>query len=113
MTVTGEVFDLSGVVADNAVQTIWDEDSSSPDDFDFFFFVCDQAVQIQLIAQTFHAVVDVDAGVPFTLSSRGIFTAANTTILVGGTPATLEDIDSIVVSNDSGSSANYVAFLVD
>lgn len=113
LTVDGKSYQSTGQVADDAIETIWDEDSDTPTDFDFFHFWSDQDCYLQIIGATTNFIVEIEAKVPFVLSSDAILAAANTTVMTAGVAPSTEAIDSIVVSNMSGSTMNYVASIID
>ena len=96
-----------------AVRTIFDEDNQFPANWDFMFFWSDQDLYLQLIGSAGNVVLHIKALVPFILWHDEILPAANTTLLVAGATPTMEDIDSILISNVSGSTANYFLALVD
>lgn len=113
ITVDGKVHPPSGQLANNTVRTIWDEDNDFPADFDFMFLWADQDLDLQIIGSAGHVVIKVKAKVPFVLSYDDILPVANTTVITGGAAPSYEEIDSIVIGNRSGSTANYTFFLVD
>lgn len=113
VTVDGNESHKAHTLADDTVATLWDEDSELPANFDFMFLWTDVACYLQLIGSAGHVVIQLRAKVPFVLGSDDILPAANTTILVGGAAPTFENIDSIVLSNNTGGAANYVFFVVD
>lgn len=114
LTVDGRVHDGSGSLATASVRTIYDDDSDFPQDFDYFWFKADQDCYIQLIGATANVIIKVEANVPIVLPGfDSILAAADTTAITGGTEPTMEDIDSIVIGNYSGSTMSYEFFLVD
>lgn len=113
ITVSGLVHEVYGSLGTGAAVTVFDDDNDVPADFDYAWFWSDVDMYIQLIGATFHAILKVEAFVPFKLSGfDGLFTAANTTALSGAEP-TLEDIDSIVIQNNSGGTGNYHFIVID
>lgn len=113
LTVDGKALDKPGQLATGSGRTIWDEDSEDPTTFDYLFLVSDQDLDFQIIGSATHCVLRVKAGVPFVLSYDTILGVANTTEITGGATPTYESIDSIRISNRSGTTANYQLFLVD
>lgn len=113
ITVDGKTYPADNSIADDAVRTLWDEDSNFPQDFDFLFFWADQDVDLQLIGSSGNVTIKVRAKVPFVLGYDDILPAANTTLLSAGVAPTYESIDSVVLANNSGSTANYFMCLVD
>lgn len=113
ITVTGTRHTAVGSIADDAIATIWDEDDDNPTDFDFLHFWADQDCFLQIIGTATNTIFPVKAKVPFTLSGNTILAAADTTVMTAGVEPTLTAIDSIVVSNMSGSTLNYVASIID
>lgn len=105
-------------LATATARTVWDDDDDAPTDFDFMFFVADQNMFIQIIASATHVVFPVLAGVPFILAPKTdgltakMLGAASTTALSGSAPSVTE-IDSIVIQNNSGETANGFFFVVD
>lgn len=112
-TVDGYVQPQIGNLATGAVRTLWDEDDDNPTGFDFLYFWADQDCYLQLIGQTSNTQILVKAKEPFTLSSDQIICAANTTVMSAGVTPSVEAIDSVVVSNVSGSAANYTFYVID
>lgn len=113
ITVDGKVHHRSSQLATGARRTLWDEDVDDPDTFDYAFLWSDQDLDLQLIGSAGNVVIRVKAKVPFVLSYDDLLPAANTTVITAGATPSYEDMDSIVISNRSGSTANYTFFLVD
>lgn len=114
VTVTGTDYAMTGSIATATVRTLWDEDSNFPATFDYLHFWCDQIVYLQLIAQGTNVIHRIAAKQPFVLPGYStILAAANTTPIAGGTEPTLSQIDSILLGNYSGSTANFTLTLVD
>lgn len=113
LTVDGKTEYQSTQLADAAAATLWDEDSDLPANFDFLFIVADQDLDLQLIANSLHVVLQLKAGVPFVLGYDDVLVAVNTTEIVADATPSYEDIDSVRINNRSGTDANYVFFLVD
>ncbi len=110
--VDGEVHHMSSTLATATALKVWDDDTHKPSDFDLAFLVSDQDMTIQIIGSATNVALKVLAGVPFWLSYDVILAAANTTP-ISGTEPTWEDIDNIVIQNNSGNDANYVFFCVN
>ena len=114
VTVTGTCHYVEGVLATAAVATAYDDDDDVPTDWDYLYFWGDQILYIQIIGPTMHVVFKVAATVPFWLPGYdSLVAAANATAITGGTEPTMSDIDSIVIGNYSGTSANYLLALID
>lgn len=113
ITVTGTCHQATGTIADDEIATIWDEDDDAPAGFDFCHIWTDQDCYLQVIGAATSFVVSITAKVPFVLSSDSILAAASTTPMTAGVAPSVEDIDSLVLSNMSGSTMNYVASFVD
>ncbi len=113
VTVDGLVHQVTGQVDDDEIQTIWDEDDDAPGDMAYFHFWADQDCYLQIIATATNVVFPILAKVPFVLSGNTLLAAANTTPLVAGATPSTTEIDSIIVSNVSGSTLNFVASIVD
>ena len=120
-TITGLAHYCPGQLATATVVTIYDDDDDKPVDFNYLYFWADQDMYIQIIGSTGNAVFKVAAKVPFVLSHPGtvagsqcgIVAVANTTPITGGTEPTLTDIDSIVLGNYSGTTANFIFAVID
>ena len=102
-----------GQIATATVNTIWDDDNDFPIDWDFLYFWADQDVYLQIVGAATNVTFKINAGIPFTLSYDQILAAENTTIITGGTEPTMEDIDSVVLGNYSGNTANYLFCVVN
>ena len=113
VTVDGHVHGQSGALATGSVRTLWDEDDDNPAGFDYLFFWADQDCYLQVIGQTTNFTVKVEAKVPFTLSSDQIVAAANTTANTAGVTPSVEAVDSVVLSNVSGTELNYLLRVID
>lgn len=113
ITVDGKVIESHEQLATATVRTLWDDDSHTPVDFDYFFFWADQDCYLQFVGATINFTVKVEAKVPFVLSFDSILAAADTTDITGGTEPTLEDIDHVVLGNYSGNTMNYQVALID
>lgn len=114
VTVDGKIHLVTSTLATAAVATVYDDDDDLPADWDYLFFWADQDVYLQLIAASQHVVHKVEAKVPFLLPGfDGIVAAANATAITGGSEPSLSDIDSVVIGNYSGSTANYLFAVID
>ena len=114
ITVTGTCHYVEGVLATAAVVTAYDDDDDVPADWDYLYFWADQIVYIQIIGPTMNVVFKVQAQVPFWLPGfDSMVAAANATAIAGGAEPTMSDIDSIVVGNYSGTSANWLLAIID
>lgn len=111
VSVGGQVHNVVGSLATATGQTVWDEDDDVPADWDYLYFWSDQDCYIQLIGQSTQVSLPVKAEVPFTLYGDQILAAANTTALAAA--PTLEDIDSVRIWNQSGTTMNYQASFID
>ena len=71
-------------------------------------------VQHLLIGSTTNVIHRVAAKQPFVLPGYDtILAAADTTIITGGTEPTLTDIDSVVLGNYSGTTANFLFAVIN
>lgn len=114
LTVSGTCHLVEGSLATATVVTVYDDDNDVPADFDYLYLWCDQAVYIQIIGSGSNAIFKVAAKVPFVLSGFDtVLAAADTTAITGGTEPTLTDIDSVVIGNYSGNTANYLFAVID
>lgn len=113
ITVDGQSCYKPDQLATASVRTLWDEDSERPADFDYMFFWADQDIYLQIIGSSTNVTLKVKAKVPIILGHDEILAAANTTALSAGVTPTMENIDSILISNVSGSTANYLFFAID
>lgn len=112
-TVDGNVQSQSGALATAAVRTIWDEDDDNPTGFDYLFFWADQDCYLQLVGQATNVTLKLVAKVPFCLSTDKILAAGDTTANTAGLTPSVEAIDSIVLSNVSGTELNYRCDVID
>lgn len=113
ITATGSVFRVKGTLATATVRTLWDEDNQFPATFLYAHLWVDQISYLQLVAQATNVIHRVAAKQPFVLPGYStVLGAASTTIITGGTEPTLSQIDSIILGNYSGSTANYCLSLV-
>lgn len=80
---------------------VWDDDTHKPSTIIIFHIVADQNIYVQVIGATSNIIFAVTAGCPFTFTGNTMLAAANTTAMSGSAP-TLEEIDSIVIQNNSG-----------
>lgn len=120
-TITGTAHYVSGQLATATVVTVYDDDDDKPADFNYLYFWADQDMYIQIIGATGNAVFKIAAKCPFVLAHPGtaaalqcgIVAVANTTPITGGTEPTLTDIDSVVLGNYSGTTANYLFAVID
>jgi hypothetical protein len=114
ITVTGTAHYVPGTLATATVVTVYDDDNDVPADWDYAFLWADQDIYIQIIGSGTNAIFKVEATVPFWLPGFDtILAAADTTIITGGAEPSLTDIDSIVLGNYSGSTANYLFVCID
>lgn len=113
LTVDGKAAPVEAQLATAGALNLWDEDSSPIGTFDYLFLVSDQDLDLQIIGSATHAVLRVKAGVPFCMGYDTILGVANTTEITAGATPAYESIDSIRVSNRSGSTANITFFVVD
>jgi hypothetical protein len=105
VTITGHVHEAIGLLGTGAGRTLWDDDDDNPTGFEYLYFTADQTVYVQLIGATTHAIVEVEADVPFTMRKDTILGAANTTALAAA--PSMEEIDSVRIWNQSGNDCNY------
>ncbi len=111
VTVDGKVHKVVGSLGTGAGVTIWDEDDDAPADWDYMHIWVDQDCYLQLIGQTSQVSIPLKAKVPHTQYGDQILAAANTTPLAAA--PTLEDIDSVRLWNESGTTMNYDANFID
>lgn len=118
VSVDGDAHAVPFTLATATALTIWDDDDDKPADFDFLFFVADQDMFLQVINSATSFTVPVKAGVPFILAPKtdGLTAkalgAASTTPMSGTSPSVTE-IDSVVIQNNSGSTAHGFFFVAD
>lgn len=105
VTVAGTVHELIGSLATAAGTTVWDDDDDSPADWLYLYFWADQDCFLQLIGATSQVSLPIKAGVPHTQYGDQLLAAANTTALAAA--PTLEDIDSVRIWNESGTTMNF------
>lgn len=113
ITVTGTCHQITGSLATAAVATPWDEDDDLPADFDYIHFWSDQACYLQIITTATNFIIPILAKVPFVLSGNTALAAANTTPMSAGVTPSTTAIDSIVISNVSGTTMNYTLSIID
>ncbi len=121
MTITGTAHYVPGQLATATAVTVYDDDDDKPVDFNYLYFWADQDMYIQIIGSTGNAQFKIAAKCPFVLAHPGtvaatqcgIVAVANTTPITGGAEPTLTDIDSIVLGNYSGTTANYIFAVID
>lgn len=112
-TVNGQIHAVATQLATGAAVTVWDEDDDVPVNFQYLFIWSDKAIYVQLIGQTSYAIVHVAAGQPFVLPGYDELKVAVSTTPLSGTEPVMEDIDSIVIQNNSGDSCNYLVAVVN
>ena len=112
LSVDGKFHEVITTLATATAMTAWDDDSHFPADFDFLFFWADQDTYLQLIASATNVVLTMKAYIPFIASYDTLLAAASTTAISGSAPS-VTDIDSVVIQNNSGSTANVHLCLVD
>lgn len=113
ITVDGYVHKTQGIIADDAIGTIWDEDEDSPVDFSYCHIWTDQDCFLQVIMTATSFTIPILAKVPFTLAGNTGLGAASTTPMTAGVAPSVTAIDSLILSNLSGSAMNFVATFVD
>lgn len=114
ITVTGTTHRVVGQLATATVVTVYDDDDDVPADWDYLYYWADQITYLQIIGSGSNVIFKIAAKQPFVLPGYdSILAAANTTVITGGTEPTLTDIDSILIGNYSGSTANYLFTVVD
>lgn len=114
ISVTGNVHRDVGTIATATVRTVYDDDTNFPADWKYAFLWSDQTVYVQLIGSSTNVTIKVAAFQPFVLPGfDSLLAVANTTPITGGSEPTLQDCDSILVGNYSGSTANYVFAVID
>ena len=114
ITVTGTCHYMQGSIATAGIATVYDDDDDLPADWDYLYYWADQITYIQIIGPTMHVVFKVAAKQPFVLPGYDSLTAAaNATAIAGGAEPSPSDIDSIIIGNYSGSTANYVFAVID
>lgn len=104
----GDGFVVAGTLATATAVKIYDDDTHTPTSFLAMHLWTSVDMYVQVIGATSNVIFPVEAEVPFMLSSSLMLAAANTTPLSGSAPST-EDIDSIVIQNNSGGSGKYRA----
>lgn len=116
-TVSGAVHsvDINAMANDSEI-TLWDEDDDTPANWDHLWIKVDQGagdntVVLQIIGQTTNVTIPLYANKPFTWDGDQLLAAANTTAI--SAQPTLEDIDSIVLGNYSGTTLNGVFKVID
>lgn len=112
LTVSGTVHGGPGSLDTATARTVWDDDDDAPVGFDYAFYKADQDTYIQFIASATNFIVPVEANVPFIMSAATLLAAVSTTAMSGSAPSVTE-IDSIVIQNNSGTTTNYVFWVVD
>jgi len=114
ITVSGTYHLVLGTLATATVRTVFDDDDDVPADWDYLYLWADQDCYIQLVGATGNAVFKVEATVPFWLPGfDAVLAVANTTIITGGSEPSLEDIDSVVIGNYSGTTLNFFFAVID
>lgn len=113
VTVDGVVNYQPATLATATARTVWDDDDDAPADWDFFFLNSDQDLDLQIIGATLNVHLHVKAGIPVVMGYDDILAAINTTPITGGATPAYEEIDSLRINNRSGTTANYVFFVVD
>ncbi len=114
ITVAGDLHLVPGTLATATVVTVYDDDDDVPADWDYLFYWADQITYIQIIGPTMNVKFKVAAYQPFVLPGYdSIFAAADATPITGGTEPTMSDIDSVVLGNYTGTSANYLFAVID
>mgnify|MGYP001569343244 CR=1 FL=1 len=108
ITIDGDAHAVPGTLATATAVTIYDDDNDVPIDFDYMFIWTSVDMYLQIIGATGNVVFHLLAEVPFVLSYDDFLAVGNTTPLSGAAPTT-EDIDSIVLQNNSGGSGKYLA----
>lgn len=112
VTVDGKSHGLASQLATATVVTLWDDDTNSPIDFDYLFFWCDQDVTFQVVGSGSQYAIKQLAKVPIIMTYDSMLAAANTTDITTTEPS-FTDIDHVNAGNYSGTTANYVFFVVD
>ncbi len=105
--VDGYRHSVVGVLADDAVVTVYDDDDDVPADWDYMHVKADGTLTIQMIGPTMNAKFKIIANVPFTMAYNGLNAEANATPITGAAEPTLSDIDSIILGNYSGAPVNF------
>ena len=114
ITVAGTYHHMTGSIATATVNTIYDDDNDFPIDWDYLWFWADQIVYLQIVGSATNATFKIAAYQPFVLPGYdSVLAAADTTIITGGSEPSVTDIDSIVLGNYSGNTANYVFVVID
>lgn len=106
--VDGNVFEVSGTLATATAVVLFDDDNDVPIDFTYMEVWTETDMYLQIIGSTGNVVHHILAMAPFVLSYDDFLAAGNTTPLSGSAPAT-EDIDSVVLQNNSGGAGEYSA----
>lgn len=112
VSVNGERHIMDAVLATATAVKVWDNDTHKPTAFQFLFIVADQAVTIQVVGSATNFSIKQTAGVPFVMTLDNILAAANTTD-ISGTEPTWEDIDHVVIQNNSGNDMNYFVAVIN
>lgn len=114
ITVTGTAHYVTGLLATAGAVTVYDDDDDVPADWDYLYYWADQITYIQIIGPTMSVVFKIAPYQPFVLPGYDSLTAAaSATAITGGSEPSPSDIDSIVLANYSGTSANYVFAVID
>lgn len=114
ITVTGTTHYVVGSLATATAVTVYDDDDDTPADWDYLYYWADQITYIQIIGSGSNVVFKVAAYQPFALPGYdSMLAAANTTPITGGAEPSLTDIDSVVLGNYSGNTANFVFAVID
>lgn len=114
VTVNGQVHQVVGSLATANVATVYDDDDDVPADWVYLFLWADQDLYIQLIGSGSNVKFKVEATQPFVLPGfDSLLAAADTTAITGGSEPSLTDIDSIILGNYSGNTANYLFAVIN
>lgn len=109
VTATGEVLKrVDNSLADATAVTLWS--GSDPDTFINLWFWASAACVLQFFGDSMNFSIKVAATQPFKLGTDDIVIANNTT--EHSSDPTTENIDKILLWNDSGDTLAYVAYII-
>lgn len=109
ISVNGTCHYVAGSLTTATVVTVFDDDDDVPADWVYLYYWADQITYIQLIGSGSNAILKLAAEQPIAFGGYdSILCAANTTPITGVSEPSLTDIDSVVLGNYSGNTANYV-----
>ncbi len=114
LSVAGTIHQVVGSLPTANVFLVYDDDANLPVDWDYLYLWADQDLYVQLIGSASNVIFKVKATQPFVLPGYdSVLAAANTTPMSALTEPTLTDIDSVVLGNYSGLTANFNFCVID